>query len=551
MSTAIMDTLPKVLPMELTVREPEVVAELFKYEAGDERDNFALSALRIGVLALRQASGLVDAHAVRVEGERLVGDIREMLTTNTTTFLGGVSTALKSYFDPTEGHLPQRLDRLIKKDGELQSLLAQHFDGDESIVARTLGKHIGKESPLMRLFSPEEKQGVIASLSEAVASAMQSQREHVLRQFSLDDKESALSRLVAEMTDANGKLRKDLAQDVDKLQKEFSLDNEQGALSRLVDRVEKAQGTIANEFSLDNKESALCRLVRLMEMANSTINASLTLDDEASPLSRLRKELTEIIERLETSSSEFHHEVKVTLESFKVRKHEADRSTTHGNIFQDAVGFLLQADAQKAGDICEPTGAKVGVIPNRKYGDYVIELGAESAAPGARIAIEAKEEKGYDLKAALKETELARQNRQAQVGLFVFSKKTAPAGLEPFARHGMNLVVVWDQDDLLTDIFLRAGVSVAKALVIRERLADENSRDIVPLKNAVVAITKELSALATISKWAITITRNGQKISKKAEVLKKKLAKHLLLLEGHFFSGADSSQSEVSVSQTT
>ena len=86
----------------------------------------------------------------------------------------------------------------MKKDGELQGLLAQHLDGDESIIARTLATHIGKESPLLRLLSPEESQGVIAALSTTVDKALQTQRDHVLRQFSLDDKESALSRLVAE-----------------------------------------------------------------------------------------------------------------------------------------------------------------------------------------------------------------------------------------------------------------------------------------------------------------------------------------------------------------
>jgi hypothetical protein len=525
------ETSPKTLHVELTIREPEVVAELTKYQEGTERDEFALSALRIGVLAFRQASGLLDANTVRVEGERLVGAIRELLTTNTTAFLGNVAATLKSYFDPTEGQLPQRLDRLIKKDGELQSLLAQHLDGDECVIARTLGKHIGKESPLLRLLSPEEKDGVIAALSKAVGDALQTQREQVLGQFSLDNKDSALSRLVGEMTGANGKLRKDLAEDVEKLQKEFSLDNKDGALSRLVARVEKAQSTISDQFSLDNKESALCRLVGLMEQANSTINANLTLDDEKSPLSRLKRELTEIIERLESSSSKFQQEVKLTLETFKARKEEAARSTRHGGEFEEAVGSVLQADAQKAGDVFEATGNKTGVIGYCKIGDHVITLGAESAAPGAKIAVEAKEDKSYDLAKALQEIEQARQNREAQLGLFVFSKNTAPPGLEPFARHGKHIVVVWDRDDPTTDIFLKVGVSVAKALLVRERLANEKSKDMVALKAAMVAITTDISTLADISKWGKTVKRSGEKIEKKAGVLLKRLKRNLSVLE--------------------
>ncbi|MEI7687154.1 MAG: hypothetical protein WCL32_19215, partial [Planctomycetota bacterium] len=425
--------------------------------------------MRIGVLALRQASGVLDANTVRLEGERMISSVRELLVEKTNSFSTTISTTLKSYLDPSEGHLQQRLDRLIKKDGELHGLLSQHLNGDESVIARTLTKHIGKESPLLRLLSPEESQGIIATLSNAVKETLHSQKEHVLRQFSLDDKESPLSRLVAELTGINGRLREDLAQDVEKLQKEFSLDNESGALSRLVGRVEKAQLTISEQFSLDNKESAISKLTGLMQTANATINSSLTLDDEKSPLFRLRRELTDIIEKLAKSSSDFHGEVKVTLESFKVRKEEAARSTRHGGEFEEAVGSLLEADAQKAGDIVEATGNTTGAIGYCKVGDHVITLGAESAAPGAKIVVESKEDRSYDLAAALVEIEQARKNRESQVGVFVFSKATAPPNLEPFSRHGKLIVVVWDRDDPSTDIFLRVGVSVAKALVVRER----------------------------------------------------------------------------------
>jgi hypothetical protein len=531
------ETLPKTLQLELTIREPEVVAELSKYPEGTERDDFALSAMRIGVLALRQASGLVDANAVRLEGERLVASIRELLTGTTTSFLGNVASTLKTYFDPAEGHLPQRLDRLIKKDGELQSLLTQHLDGDESVIARTLAKHVGTESPLLRMLSPEEQEGIIAALTQAVQAALQTQREQVLRQFSLDDKDSALSRLISEMTGANGKLREDFSQDLQKLQREFSLDNEQGALSRLVTRVEKAQKTISDEFSIDNEQSALCRLVNLMETANSTINNNLTLDNEDSPLCRLRRELTGIIERLEKSNSEFQQGVKVTLETFKARREEAARSTRHGGEFEEAVGSVLQADAQKAGDVCEATGNKTGAIGYCKTGDNVITLGAESAAPGARIVIEAKEDKSYDLAKALTEIEEARRNREAQVGIFVFSKSTAPEGLDPFARQGKDIVVVWDRDDPDSDIYLRVGVSLAKALVVRERLTDEKSKDLAAVKAAILTITTDAETLSQISTWAMTVKRNGEKIGKKAEILKRKLLRHIAVVEKHVLSG--------------
>ena len=51
------DTLPFSLPLELTVADPEVIAELHAKQEGRERDEYALGALRLGVLALGRLGG--------------------------------------------------------------------------------------------------------------------------------------------------------------------------------------------------------------------------------------------------------------------------------------------------------------------------------------------------------------------------------------------------------------------------------------------------------------------------------------------------------------
>ena len=116
--------------------------------------------------------------------------------------------------------------------------------------------------------------------------------------------------------------------------------------------------------------------------------------------------------------------------------------------FQDAVCEFLAREAQHAGDIAIPTAHTTGLIKNCKVGDCVVELGPDSAAPGAKIVVEAKEEAGYSLARAREEIETARKNRDADWGLFVFSKKTAPSGLEPFQRYGNDFVVIWDAEDV-------------------------------------------------------------------------------------------------------
>jgi hypothetical protein len=504
---------PRLLCLELPVRDPEVICELVKLAEGPEREEYALAALRLGVLALRQANGVVDAQAVRTEGDRLVGAVRELLVGHAGEFFTTISTTLSQYFDPAKGDLPQRLERLIKKDGDLEGMLCRHLDGEASTLARTLTQHLGEQSPIFRLLSPSQSEGILAALTSTLETALQVQREHILGQFSLDDANSALSRLVSELTDTNGQLKKDLTEDLTRIRSEFSLDNRNGALFRLVARVEKARKTIIEQFSQDNEDSALCRLSRLLENTSSKVESSLTLDDEKSPLSRLRRELFQAIENLTTANKDFHGEVRETLAVLKARREEAARGTAHGLDFQEAVKPALRSEAQRLGDIFEDTCNKTGRNAYCKKGDFVISLGPDSAASGARIVCEAKEDRSYDVPAALTEIHEARENRNADLGIFIFSKAAAPEGMELLARHGQDVLVIWDRDDPNTDILLRAALSIARAIAVRERAAKAKSAaDFDAIDQALAKIAKDAEQLADIDTWAGTIQKTSRKI---------------------------------------
>src|SRR5262245_41295704 len=116
-------SLPYSLLLELNVTDQEVIRELCAQSEGRARDDFALSALRLGVLALKQARGQVDGQALKREGELLLKDVAQALTEHRTHLDNTLSKALKDYFDPTSGRFHERVDRLLKKDGELESLL--------------------------------------------------------------------------------------------------------------------------------------------------------------------------------------------------------------------------------------------------------------------------------------------------------------------------------------------------------------------------------------------------------------------------------------------
>jgi hypothetical protein len=142
------------------------------------------------------------------------------------------------------------VERLIRQDGDLEQVLRRQVGNNGSELAKTLSAHIGENSPLMKLLNPEESSGLVSAIRSAISEVVDEEQSHILSEFSLDNDQSALKRLVTELTQANGKLRTDLAAEIDNVVQEFSLDDENSALSRLVQRVETAEETITKEFSL-------------------------------------------------------------------------------------------------------------------------------------------------------------------------------------------------------------------------------------------------------------------------------------------------------------
>ncbi len=498
------DEVPYSIALELVVRDPDTVAELVRYAEGDPREQFALSALRIGVLALRQARGHVDSEQIRRESERMLLGLQQQLGEHGQQVHERMTGLLKDYFDPESGRLPERVNRLISKDGELESLLRRQIGGEDSELCKTLTAHFGSGSPLMKLLGPEESQGLLAAFRETFDKQLAAQRERVLDEFSLDNREGALSRLVKELSEEHGKLTGDLKKKIDEVVQEFSLDEDNSALSRLVRNVDRAQKTITDEFSLD---------------------------DDHSSLARLKNEILKVLGSHAEANQKFREEVKLALNEMVTRREEAARSTTHGMEFEDAVFAVVQAEAQRAGDIATHTGNSTGLIKNRKVGDCVVELGPDNVAAGGRIVVEAKQKKEYNLAAALEEIETARKNRDAQIGLFVFSQKSAPDGLEPLTRYHHDIVVIWDPEQPESDLYLKTSLTLARALCVRSGQQNEaKAADFQAIDVAVLEIEKRAEALGKIETSAQTIGKQSDNILKTVATARKSIARQVEVL---------------------
>jgi hypothetical protein len=124
--------------------------------------------------------------------------------------------------------------------------------------------------------------------------------------------------------------------------------------------------------------------------------------------------------------------------------------------------------------------------------------------------MEAKNAAGYDLPRARQELAVARTNREASVGVFIFSKEAAPIGQETLLRQGSDVFVVWDAEDVHTDVYFRVALMLAKALCVRAvKARNEEVADFEKLDKAIAAVQHHAERLVKVQTWTETIQRNS------------------------------------------
>jgi hypothetical protein len=490
------------------VSDPDVLIALSEYPEGAARTNFLVTALKVGVLSVKAARGSLDSDTLRREGDRLMEELGARLHSWRSTFEERVAGSLAHYFDPQQGTFMERVHRLTKADGDLASVVRQQVQEAGSNLSNLFEQFIGENSRLFRMLDPSGDNKLVATLQQTLDGVVQSQNQIILGQFSLDNKDSALVRFLSELTAKHGDLNKALSSDMQSIVAEFSLDNEDSALSRLVSRVEAAQSSITAELSLDNEDSALQRLHKMLHENHQA----------------LLKQQLDLAARLDTA-----------IESMNARRTESAKSTRHGLEFESTLGTHLRELVLGAGDILEDTGSTTGVKPNCKIGDYVMTIGPEKVATGARIVIEAKESSSYDLSKTLEEADTARINRQADVCVFVHSTKTAPASIPDFQRFGRDIVVKWDADDDALDVWLQAALMVATALSVKAASHDkQDAASFEKIDKAIERVRKHLEGFEEIHTSATTAKSSAEKILNRARLIQEGLSSQVQAIVDEF-----------------
>ena len=342
------------------------------------------------------------------------------------------------------------------------------------LFARTLVSHVGRDSALMKMLDPRQSDGLLTSLSKTVDDQLTQQRDHLLKEFSLDNKDGALTRLITQLTSNHGDLSKDIQTKIDVIIKEFSLNEENSALSRLVQNVTQAQRTITNEFSLDSDTSCLSRLKRELK----------------DLLDRLGKEEPALPGRGQSFAGKDRHTARGSRSQHPPRPGIRRRRVRIHHSPIAARGRRRHAD--------RPHDRPHQELPNRRLPD---RTGPGQRSPWRRSPSRPKRRTTTPWpKPARKSKPPARI--AAPTGACSCSRKRLrPPNLEPFARYGSDFIVVWDAEDTSTDVFLKAGIIAARALCFRtERQSAAQQVDFETIDKAILEIEKRAGNLDDVRK---------------------------------------------------
>lgn len=230
-----------------------------------------------------------------------------------------------------------------------------------------------------------------------------------------------------------------------------------------------------------------------------------SLDQDGSALFRLSQTL-----------DDHHQKLHESLDVLRLRG--KNRKILRGDAgFEAEAGRVLSAYTQQAGDHFEDTGTVGGQTLGEKgnparTGDFVITLGAECAAAGEKIVVEAKRSSSYNRAKVLAEAKEARRNRNAQVCLFVWDREYGSDKRQPpLSRVGNDIVVLWDMADPETDLYLETAFWLARSLVTAP------AQDDCVLKAQEKAISDTLDQISAFNQTLEVIQKSGEKIIREGQ----------------------------------
>jgi hypothetical protein len=194
------------------------------------------------------------------------------------------------------------------------------------------------------------------------------------------------------------------------------------------------------------------------------------------------------------------------------RASERARSAAKGADFEVLVEEML-ADAVRGSDhLVERTAAATGDVLRSRKGDFVVTLDPATVRGATlRIVVECKD-RAISGRAMRDEMEEARRNRDAAVGLVVFSSAHAPAGIAPFDVRMGDVYCVIDPN-APAPATLDAALRLARLLALATVRENSQDLDSGAIAEALSRISAELDAVRALKTRLATIGTAAKSVS--------------------------------------
>lgn len=166
------------ITLALTINDPNVIKYLSQFDE-ETRQAKALEALKVGVIAIMSASPSLDMQIVEEKFE----DIETRLAEKISDFDEQLGKLLLGYMDNNEGQLPKFIN----------TKLSDLFDSQNGAVPQLLSRIMGPDSVLIRRLDPQNKDGILNTLSERVDMIVGKRVSDLTAHFSLEDEKSTMS----------------------------------------------------------------------------------------------------------------------------------------------------------------------------------------------------------------------------------------------------------------------------------------------------------------------------------------------------------------------
>jgi hypothetical protein len=485
---------PTTVEASITDSRPEIVTTLLPLTDAQRR-GFVTDAWTIGLRAIMNAHRHAEEARLADVGKSILSDVDRELQDYVTRQRDLLVEILKRYFDPNDGQVAVRIEGFLKDGGDLTRAMEKYLAPEHGALARTLARELGENSPLLKRPSPTDNEGIVHVLETRIGQVLEQNQSSLAKALDPLQEDGAVARFL-------GVLRHDLEQADDDRTKQLA--------------------AVTKALDANDETSLLSRLMRETQEAQRSVTRAMNPDEPGSPLAVLKSSVETLLEKHAKSQAEvmaglderqqkLDQYIRESVARLEERRRGEARSVRGGATFQDDVLRFVQRTVQGAPVIVDNVGDVVGALSNRKVGDHVLKFGSESLYAGSALVIEAKHDASYSVPKALAELEIARPNRNAQVGLFVMSRSHAPVGFPQMARYGCDILVTWDAEDESTDPYLHAALILGLALAGRQQ-HPVDSGNVEALADIEHRINQELRRHETMRKLAERIRKDAEEL---------------------------------------